>query len=83
MMLYYCISLFFLLITLIPIYFIIRDTMRKKGRWGINLKTVCCPNCGNKNPKIRKPTSLGQALWGGWTCQKCNCEMDKWGKVIK
>ena len=31
---------------------------------------------------VRKPTSFRQAAWGGWTCFKCGCEIDKWGIEI-
>ena len=31
---------------------------------------------------VRKPTSFRQAAWGGWTCSKCGCEIDKWGIEI-
>jgi len=51
-----------------------------KNRWGINLDRVNCPDCGALMPQVRQPKSLGQALWGGGTCEKCGCEMDKWGR---
>jgi hypothetical protein len=65
------------------LYFILRDTLRGSGRWGINLKSVKCPRCGKPTPQIRTPTSLRQAAWGGFTCSQCSCEIDKWGKEIK
>src|SRR5215469_12685295 len=43
----------------------------KKNRWGINTKPVNCPACGSPMPVVRHPRSLRQALWGGWTCEKC------------
>lgn len=61
---------------------VIRDSYRKEGRWGIDLKLIVCPRCGATAPAFRKPTSLRQFLWGGWTCNKCGCEIDKWGKEI-
>ena len=61
---------------------ILRDTARGKGRWGINLKRVNCPSCGELAPQIRIPTSARQAAWGGWTCARCGSEMDKWGTEI-
>jgi hypothetical protein len=61
----------------------IRDTIRRKGRWGINPNQVRCPRCGQEMPKIRVPVSLNQASWGGGTCAKCGCEMDKWGVEIR
>lgn len=56
----------------------LRDTIRSRGIWGINLQPIRCPRCEESLPMVRKPASLNQALWGGWTCSKCSCEMDKW-----
>jgi hypothetical protein len=53
-----------------------------KNRWGMNLEPVKCPVCGSPMPQTRQPKSLRQALWGGGTCGKCGCEMDKWGRLI-
>jgi hypothetical protein len=53
-----------------------------KNRWGVNLEPVNCPACGLPMPKVRRPESLKQALWGGGNCGKCGCEMDKWGRLI-
>ena len=52
-----------------------------KNQWGINTKPVNCPACGCPVPKVRQPKSIRQAHWGGWTCEKCGCEMDKWGRL--
>ena len=41
-----------------------------------------CPSCGIKLPMIRRPKSLRQALWGGWTCPGCGSELDRKGRVI-
>jgi hypothetical protein len=57
-------------------------TKRKAGFWGINFGPVNCPKCGRRTPLVRKPTSVTQALWGGWTCSQCGTEMDKWGTDI-
>jgi hypothetical protein len=53
-----------------------------KNRWGINLKPVACPSCGTMMPRTRMPSSSRQAIWGGFTCPKCGCEMDKWGRRL-
>jgi len=53
-----------------------------RGKWGINLSRVRCPRCGTAMPLVRKPTSGQQMMWGGYTCPKCGCEMDKYGKEI-
>jgi hypothetical protein len=54
----------------------------RKGKMGINLNEVSCPKCGEVAPKIRKPANLTQVLWGGWTCEKCGCEFNKYGKQV-
>jgi len=69
-------SVLFLGILLVAI-----GTVTKNG-WGINLEPVNCPTCGSPTPQVRRPKSLRQSLWGGWTCGKCGCEMDKWGRPI-
>ena len=43
-------------------------------------KALACPRCGAKVPAIRKPTSLRQLLWGGWTCSACGFEIDRKGR---
>jgi hypothetical protein len=53
-----------------------------KNKWGINLDPIRCPSCGVAQPRVRKPTSLRQAMWGGQTCAVCGTEMDKWGRPI-
>lgn len=55
---------------------------RRTGRWGLNLEAVRCPVCQTRMPTWRRPASFRQALWGGWSCQRCGCEMDKWGTPI-
>jgi hypothetical protein len=54
----------------------------RSGRWGVNFAKVNCPKCGQRMPSVRHPTSMRQALWGGWTCRNCACEIDKYGKEI-
>lgn len=55
----------------------------RKGRMGINTKTVHCPRCHTKAPLMRVPKNSRQLMWGGWTCKKCECEFDKYGKEIE
>ena len=52
-----------------------------KNQWGINLEPVNCPACGSPMQHVRQPKSFRQALWGGGTCGKCGCQMDKWGRL--
>jgi transposase len=41
-----------------------------------------CPKCGAQLPRVRKPTSIKQLLWGGWKCPACGCEIDRLGRQI-
>lgn len=53
-----------------------------KNRWGVNFRRLVCPNCGAQMPLVRVPASGRQSMWGGATCPKCGCEMDKWGRRL-
>ncbi|MDT0556339.1 hypothetical protein [Patiriisocius hiemis] len=55
----------------------------KYSDFGINFKRVFCPKCNTKQPIVRKPANQRQALFGGYTCKKCDTEMDKFGTEIK
>jgi hypothetical protein len=61
---------------------VVRDTIRRRGRWGMNFQPAKCAQCGEPCPFVRKPASLRQALWGGWTCKQCGFELDKWGRPV-
>ena len=65
------------LVLVIGITFVIRDTVRKRGRWGINFRPVVCPNCGELAQFVRRPQNRRQAFWGGYTCAHCGTECDK------
>lgn len=54
-----------------------------RNRWGINPGEVSCPRCSVKLPRRRKPRSIRQELWGGWTCTGCGSEIDKWGGEMR
>jgi len=41
-----------------------------------------CPHCQTPVPRYRTPTSLRQAVWGGWTCENCGTEMDRHGMQL-
>jgi hypothetical protein len=53
-----------------------------KNRWGIPFVIPNCPRCGKKVSFIRVPKSVGQFVWGGYTCSACGCEIDKYGREI-
>ncbi|MEM8616861.1 MAG: hypothetical protein AAGF20_07990 [Pseudomonadota bacterium] len=44
-------------------------------------KPVVCANCGTQQPKFRKPNSLNQALFGGFTCNACGAELTALGRL--
>ncbi len=50
-----------------------------KTRFGINLAGAECAECGRKAPAVRAPTDAYETMWGGWTCEKCGQQNDKWG----
>jgi hypothetical protein len=49
--------------------------------FAMSRKPVKCPACGREQPNIRKPTSMEQAMWGGYTCEGCGAEMNSRGKL--
>lgn len=49
--------------------------------FAMSRKPVKCPSCGREQPKMRKPTSVKQAMWGGSTCEGCGAEMDARGRL--
>jgi uncharacterized protein (DUF983 family) len=49
----------------------------------ITFKKVKCPNCDNSINYFRIPKNFKQFLWGGYTCENCGTEIDKYGKIIK
>jgi hypothetical protein len=67
---------------LVGLVFLIRDSVRRRGKWGMNGAPTFCPNCGEAAPTVRKPANFQQALWGGCTCKECGCEFDKWGRRV-
>jgi len=77
------VALIFFLIVFAVLAPIIISTVRKKGRLGINFKVPDCPGCGEKLPAVRQPKSSHQMLWGGWTCEFCQTEVDKWGNIVE
>jgi hypothetical protein len=49
---------------------------------GSSLPTPNCPTCNTQQPAIRKPASLRQTIFGGWTCAHCGTEIDRHGHPI-
>jgi hypothetical protein len=53
-----------------------------RNKWGVNVMPVVCPGCKTPQAYFRSPTSLRQALWGGYTCPTCHRELDKYGREV-
>ena len=73
--------LFTVLVSLV-VLFLVCWLWPRKGKMGINTSTVYCPRCQAKAPLMRVPKNAHQLMWGGWTCQECGCEFDKYGNEI-
>lgn len=76
-----CFGIVFLVGLAVGVVLVIHGTI-VKNRWGVNLRRVQCPSCGRMIAPVRMPNSREQALWGGYTCPACQCEIDKWGRQI-
>jgi RNase P subunit RPR2 len=61
---------------------LIVSTTQRQGKMGINVRATACPKCQTPLPTFRKPASLRQMLWGGWTCAQCGTDLDKWGQPV-
>jgi ribosomal protein L37AE/L43A len=42
-----------------------------------------CPACSSTLPRFRRPTSVHQAMLGGWTCNGCGAKVAGDGSLIK
>lgn len=49
----------------------------------LTLPAKPCPNCQSPLPKVRMPRYLREWLWGGQTCPKCQCSLDRKGRRIE
>jgi len=49
--------------------------VEKEGRWGIGSLTTSCPRCRTPMSALRRPTSIAEGMWGGWTCPTCGCKV--------
>ncbi len=81
-------SMVFLFVVIVLLIWVLlkiaKGTKNRFGKWGINLKhkQLCCPRCGH-GPVFRSPRNIKQILWGGWTCDYCHQEIDKWGRAVQ
>jgi len=76
------------LVILVPlacgVFLMVRDTVRGRGKWGVNVRAVKCPDCRRRLRVAapRLPATRDQALWGGWNCDLCGRQIDKWGNPL-
>lgn len=52
------------------------------GVIGLLIPRRKCPDCAIPFPRIRIPANARQAMWGGFTCPKCGCEVDRNGRKV-
>jgi len=57
---------------------VVAAVMAMTGR----LHPISCPRCATLMPTFRRPASVKQALWGGWSCPNCGCEIDRSGDAM-
>jgi len=43
---------------------------------------VHCPSCDEIAPRHRHARNFRQMMLGGWTCRKCGCEFNGFGKKL-
>ena len=67
--------------TLTAVALIIVFAAAAKVQRDVNAKGGC-PRCGTPVPLFRVASSFRQMLWGGWTCSKCDTEMDRHGQRV-
>lgn len=49
---------------------------------GLLLPRKSCPCCSAPLPKVRFPSSLQQALAGGWVCKRCGTKLNRSGQPL-
>ena len=67
-------------VVVVAAYLVLSKLSKNKSRWGLGAWRPNCPRCGTPLPMIRKPASKEEMMWGGWTCPKCGCKVDKYGQ---
>jgi len=58
----------------------LRGLQRKIGK--SRPAAIHCAACETPNPGMRIPSSLNQALWGGWTCAGCGATVNAQGEPM-
>ena len=66
---------------LVYLAFVVVDTLRKRGEFGINLRPLACPKCNFQVLKDNIRSASDAASVRRWKCPICGTETDQWGKV--
>jgi len=75
------IILFFVAAVPIVAGLFVRRQIRTKGKFALRPLRVVCPHCRSPQPFIREPNSFKQMMFGGYTCETCGTEIDKYGRA--
>jgi hypothetical protein len=62
---------------------VLRDTIRRRGIFGINFKPVVCPECGTGLRRGITRRSWKEWAYDGWTCHECGLELSQYGRPWK
>jgi len=47
------------------------------------VRRTTCPICETPLPKYRIPSTARQTMFGGCNCDRCGCEVDRFGNELK
>lgn len=61
----------------------LRDTIRRRGMYGINFRRIVCPQCGTRLRRGITNPDWKELCYGGWTCHECGIELSQWGRPWK
>jgi len=70
---------YFIFYTAIAVYALI--TARGKRHYGHH-RSLYCPNCRRRFPKLVNQKSGDTIPTGGFVCEHCGCRMDEFGNLI-
>ena len=67
---------------LVILCFIIFDTVRKRGEFGLRLSEPTCPKCEFRVPIEVTETWRRDRRRNRWECPVCGFQTDQWGKML-
>ncbi len=71
-----------LIAPLLLFYLVIRDSLKRKGKFAVSVKAIHCPLCNTRLPRFRIPKSVQQVRAGTWTCPTCKAEVNYRGEIV-